>query len=168
MQSLIKLNGFYLHVTGRSGDRLIVRNAVPLCLEQRWLNYVKDINNFVEKDLTEEDITSITSEQNRELFRILVDKHTTSIYAKKPNPLSDKIIQWQERFNDADLDAQVEALHELLKMTECANYSMKASRLGFSASQMLISKNVSVADEFLLINQSPSGLFESVIDLKTV
>lgn len=168
IQSLIKWNGFYLHITGKSEPRLSVRNAVALCLEQKWINYIKSINNFIEKDLSHDDETSVCRECNRELFNILRDKHTTGIYAKKPNPISEKIIGWQEKFDAADLESQVEALHEILKLTECANYSMKAGKLGFGAAQMLISKNVSVAEEFLLINQSPSGLFESVIDLKTV
>lgn len=168
IQSLIKWNGFYLHIAGRTGSQLSVRNAVPLCLGQKWINYIKSINNFKEKGLTEDDDTPVCWEMNQELFNILVDKHTKGIYAKKPNSIKDKIIAWQEKFDAADLESQVEALYELVKITECANNKMKAEKLGFAVSVMLINKNVSAAEEFLLINQSPAGLFESVIDLKTV
>lgn len=168
LQSLVRVNGFYLHITGRTGPQLIVRNAVSLCLDQKWVNYIKAINNFVEKGLAVGDETPVTKALNEELFQILVDKHTKGIYAKKPNTLSGKMIDWQKKLNGADLESQVEAIYEILKVTECANYSMKAQKLGFSVTQMLINKKIDIAEEFLLINQSPSGLFESVIDLKTV
>ena len=168
MQSLIKWNGFFLHITGRTNNQIKVRNAVPMCLKQKWINYIKEINNYIEKGLSESDETKVCREKNMELFNILKEKHTSRIYAKKPNPLSEKIKEWKEKFEEADLDAQLEALSELLKMTECNNYSMDAKKLGFKASVMLISKNISKADEFLLINQSPSGLFENVVDLKKI
>ncbi|MCI5898174.1 MAG: type II CRISPR RNA-guided endonuclease Cas9 [Firmicutes bacterium] len=168
MQSLIRWNGFYLHITGRSDSRLIVRNATELYLEQDWINYIKAVNNFAEKGLKENDNTPVTEELNKELFQILADKHTKGAYVGKPNSLSEKIVDWQDKFNAADVESQVEALLELLKMTECANNSMKAQKLGFSVSNMKINNKVNAADEFLLFNQSPSGLFESVIDLKTV
>ena len=53
-------------------------------------------------------------------------------------------------------------------MTECNNNSMNAKKLGFKSSGMKISNNISKTDEFLLINQSPSGLFEDVVDLKKI
>ena len=166
MQSLIKWNGFYLHITGRSEDRICVRNAVPLCLRQEWINYIKEINNYIEKGLTEESKTEICREKNIELFEMLRDKHTKGIYSKKPNPLSGKIEEWKEKFYEAGVEAQAEALLELLKITECNNNSMNAKKLGFKQSGMKISNNISKSEEFLLINQSPSGLFENVIDLR--
>ena len=166
MQSLIKWNGFYLHITGRSEDRIRVRNAVPLCLRQEWINYIKEINNYIEKGLTEESKTEICREKNIELFEILRDKHTKGIYSKKPNPLSGKIEEWKEKFYEAGIEAQAEVLLELLKITECNNNSMNAKKLGFKQSGMKISNNISKSEEFLLINQSPSGLFENVIDLR--
>lgn len=168
IQSLIKWNGFYLHITGRTDSRLLVRNAVSLCLEQKWINYIKGLNNFIEKDLNEGDETTVTREMNKELFQILVCKHTNGIYAKKPNSIVGKVIEWKSKFDESDLESQVEALYEILKLTECANNAMKAVKLGFAVTGMKISNNVSAAEEFLLINQSPSGLFESVIDLKTI
>lgn len=168
VQSLIRWNGYYLHITGRTGPQLIVRNAVPFCLKQKWINYIKAINGFVEKNLSEDDETSVTKELNEELFQIIADKHAKGIYAKRPNSIAGKIIEWQEKFNKADLASQVEAIYEILKITECANYSMKAKKLGFSVTQMLINKKISLAEEFLLINQSPSGLYESVTDLLKV
>lgn len=169
MQSLIKRSGFFLHIGGRTEDRIEVRNAVPLCLRQEWINYIKEINNYIEKGLSESDETKVCREKNIELFNILKEKHTSGIYAKKPNnKITKNIKEWKEKFDDADLDAQVEAISELLKMTECNNNSMNAKKLGFKSSGMKISNNISKTDEFLLINQSPSGLFEDVVDLKKI
>ena len=45
MYSLIKVNGFYLYLTGRAskGKQLRVCNAVQMVLSQKWMLYVKEI-----------------------------------------------------------------------------------------------------------------------------
>lgn len=43
IQSLIKRNGYYMQITGKTGNRMYVRNMVSLCLVQDWVNYNKKI-----------------------------------------------------------------------------------------------------------------------------
>jgi CRISPR-associated endonuclease Csn1 len=168
LQSLIKVDGYFLNITGRSEKRLTVRNAVPLCLRQEWMNYVKLLNGLEEKNLKASEVPEITREKNIELFEILCEKHKNGIYSKKPVSITEKIPLWSEIFKNAGIEAQIEAILELLKLTECACNAMNAEQLKFKASTMKVGNNISSTDEFLLINQSPSGLFEDVIDLKTV
>ena len=168
MQSLIDYNGFKLNITGRTGTQLRVKNAMPLCINQKWITYIKKLNNYMEKGLEEGDITELTKENNIELYDILLDKHINGIYRKKPNALSGKMTVWREKFVNGRLEEEVEALVELLKISQCDNLSMDAKKLGFKSSYMLISKDISNIEKIYLINQSPAGIYESVIDLKTV
>ena len=39
--SLIKYNGYFCYITGKTGYRLIVRNATNLCLASNWRKYIK-------------------------------------------------------------------------------------------------------------------------------
>ena len=165
MQSLIKWNGFYLHLGGRTGSQILVRNAVSMCLSQDWINYIKKLNKIVEYDY---EIEEVTKEKNMELFDIVEQKHTTGIYAKKPNSLEKKIGSWKMVFETVDMSRQAAILVELLKLTENANNAINIPEFDAKNSPMKIGNNVTNADEFLLINQSPSGLFQNVVDLKTV
>lgn len=168
LQSLVRVNGYFLQITGRSNSQISVRNAVSLCLKQEWINYIKLLNGLGEKGLNVNDVTEITRKRNVELFDVLYEKHTKGIFSKKPFSIAEKIKEWRPVFFNADVQSQTEALLELLKLTECGRNGMDAKMLKFKASPMMIGKNISNAYEFLLINQSPSGIFESVIDLKTV
>lgn len=165
MQSLIKWNGFYLHLGGRTGSQINVRNAVSMCLEQPWINYIKKLNKMVENGYA---VEGVTEEKNIKLFEILQKKHTVGIYAKKPNSLVKKIGGWREKFEKIARHRQAEILVEMLKLTENANNSIAIPEFDAKNSGMKISNNVTNTEEFLLINQSPSGLFQNVIDLKKV
>ena len=63
---------------------------------------------------------------------------------------------------------QVHELLELFKATQCQNLSIESKALELKMSANKINKNISGQDEFLLINQSVTGIYTSVIDLKTV
>ena len=165
MQSLIKWNGFYLHLGGRTGSQINVRNAVSMCLEQQWINYIKKLNKVVEYGY---EVEGVTRENNMELFDIIKQKHTTGIYSNKPNSLVKKIGAWRDIFSEIDMHRQAEILVELLKLTENANNAIAIPEFDAKNAPMKISNNVANADEFLLINQSPSGLFQNVVDLKKV
>lgn len=165
MQSLIKRNGFFLHIAGRSETRILVKNAVPLFVEYKWSKYVRELNKFVENGIETEEISK---EKNGEFYGVLLQKHVNEIYADKPNPLGAKLIENKEKFALISLRGQAEALLEILKITECSNLSMNAKELGIKSSAMKISNKVSDAEEFILINQSVTGVFENRIDLKKI
>ncbi|MEG1459352.1 MAG: type II CRISPR RNA-guided endonuclease Cas9, partial [Acetivibrio sp.] len=46
MQSLIRVDGYPLYLTGRTGNYLLVTSAVPLCLSGKQQQYVKNIVKF--------------------------------------------------------------------------------------------------------------------------
>lgn len=43
VQSLMKKDGFYMYISGKTGNQLTVYNAVQLCLKQEWINYIKKL-----------------------------------------------------------------------------------------------------------------------------
>lgn len=166
IQSLIKWNGFYLYLGGRTGNQIYVRNAVSLCLTQEWINYIKKLNKLVEYDYV---IEEVTGEKNMELFDLLEQKHTVGIYEKKPNSLVKKITSWRNIFEKVSVDRQAAILVKLLEITKNGHESVLIPEFSDKKiTLMKIGNNVTNMDEFLLINQSPSGLFQNVVDLKTV
>ena len=167
IQSMIRWNGYYLYLSGKSEGQIAVRNAVPLCLSQKWVSYVKKLEKTVEDGFLDK---NISREKNEELYEILLQKHCCSIYAKKPNPVGKKLQKGQPLFHALQEQQQAEVLMQLLQLTQLANLGANLCLIGGEArvGTLKINKNISGAEEFVLINQSPAGLYETEIDLKTI
>ncbi len=160
LQSLIKKDGYYMHLAGKTGNQIYVRNAIPVCLGQNWLNYIKKLEK-AEKDV------GISTEKNLELYDILCEKHSTSIYKRKPTPMGEKLQKARERFKILPCLEQGKVILEVLNLTKIGLTIADLSLLGGGAKTgiMRINKKISEADEFILINQSVTGVYENRIDL---
>lgn len=167
VQSLVRWNGYLMYISGRSEQRLIMRNAVPLCLSQKRISYIKKLEKSVTSGFLDEDIAS---ECNTELYNILLEKHINTIYSKRPNAVGSKLSDGRKKFESLSELEQAQVLMQILQLTQLANLGADLSLIGGAkkTGMTLISKNVSETDEFVLINQSPAGLYESEIDLKNV
>lgn len=167
VQSLVRWNGYLMYISGRSESRLITHNAVPLCLGQKWSSYVKKLEKVVATEYPDDDIMY---EKNIELYRILLQKHTSTIYSKRPNAVGKKLADGQEKFDNLTELKQAQVLMQIIQLTQLANLGADLSLIGGAKKTgiTLISKNVSESEEFVLINQSPAGLYESEIDLKII
>ena len=125
MSSLIKVNGFYLYLTGRSGNKLLVSNGVQLLLENNAMNYVKKISGAFEKKLSDEQLTydmDISKEKNIELYNILKEKHMSLIYSKRPYSVGDKLDGWQENFEGLSIYKQIYVLLQILQLSQLTTW----------------------------------------------
>jgi len=167
MQSLIKLNGYYVHITGKTGNQIILRNAVSLCLKQPWINYIKKIEKYQEQQIMDKDITV---ERNIALYDELIKKHNSSIFKKRPNAIVDKLCVGRESFIALEITEQVKVLFEILKLTMLGSLTADLTLVKASANtgKMLMSKEISKNEGIALIHQSVTGIFENSIDLLTV
>ena len=64
----------------------------------------------------------------------------------------------------------VKVLMQILQLTQCANLGADLSLIGGAKKSgvMLISKEITKCQEFKLIHQSPTGIFENEIDLLNI
>lgn len=168
IQSLVKVNGFFMHISGKTGNQIIMRNAVNLCLKLQWMEYIKVLEKSCEKENVNEE--TINKEKNMKLFSELVDKHNTAIFKKKPNAMGDKLNKSKDKFEALDLLSQCKVLLQILQLSRIGTTMADLRLIGLSANsgKILISKNIANIEEFKLINQSVTGLFETSIDLLTV
>ncbi len=167
LQSLIKKDGYFMHISGKTGNQITLRNAVNLCLRQEWMQYIKWVEKYVDSGNANKEITV---EKNIELYKLLMEKHQAGIYAKRPNPMGNKLAARFEIFENLSVMEQCKVLMQILSLTAigitAADLTLikEASKSGL----MLMAKKVSGVNELKLINRSVTGLFESQIDLLTV
>lgn len=167
LQSYVKKDGYYLYISGKTNKQLTTKNAVELCINQRWMDYVKEIEKTVEKKKENE---NISYEKNVEFYDLLSEKHAQGIFSRRPNPMGAKLKEGREQFISLSLLEQCKVLTEMLKLTIIGNVKADLQLISGSASSgvMFISKKITDSKEFILINQSVTGLFEQKIDLLTV
>lgn len=167
LQSLIKKDGYFMHISGKTGKQITIRNAVNLCLKNEWAKYVKELDKFAETAYISE---NITCEKNQKLYQELTCKFSTGIFSKRPNPIGEILKKKEEKFTALMREDQCRVLTELLKLTAIGSNSANLKALGEAehAGVMLISKKINAAEEFLLIHQSVTGVYEKSINLLTV
>ena len=159
IQSLLEVNGYRMHLSGKTGNRLILRNAMSLCLQERWIGYIKKLEKVAAGGQLEQ---MICKESNIELYAVLVDKHLHTVYGKRPNPYGEKLKKDRENFVKLELKQQCEALSQILQLTKIGNTETNLVLIGESAhsGKMLISKNLKKEDNPAIIEQSVTGLYE--------
>ena len=170
MYSLMKINGYYGYISGRTGNQILIVNAVQLMLDYEWQVYVKRLDNLLERnvgnnDLKQDDI--ISKEKNERLYHILLDKHCNTILAKKPNSLGKKLQDWETSFGELTVLQQIIVLGEIIKLSQRANNGVDMSFLGGSSKMgiSLINKKISGLSECKVISQSATGLYVAEKDL---
>ncbi|MGN0170680.1 MAG: type II CRISPR RNA-guided endonuclease Cas9 [Lachnospiraceae bacterium] len=167
-QSLIKVNGFPVYITGKTGDRYIVRNACNMVLSAEWIKYIHLIDKFNKSGSLSEEITL---EQNMQLYDELLEKHMTGIYSKRPNPVFSIIKEGRKQYSSLEIKKQVDVLTQILNLSLICNSAaadLKAIGGSSKSGVTLISKQISKYDQVKLVAQSVTGLYEKEINLLTV
>lgn len=166
----MKINGFYLYLTGRTGTRLNVVNAVQMILDYENMYYVKRIADASERKYTDEDYEEhevISKENNLRLYRQLEEKHRDTIYQKRPNPMGSKLQEMEGRFEELSIAQQVKVLLEILKLSQRLNQGADLTLLGGAkkTGTSKIGKKISELQECKVINQSVTGMYVNEVDL---
>ena len=152
-----------MYLSGKTGNRITMRNAVQLCLQQDWINYIKKLEKETEDD-------AVTKEKNCELYDILCEKQNKGIYTKRPNPVGMKLNAGKDIFEQLTIENQTKVLLAILNLTKIGIVEANLELIKESAHTgvMLINKNITEAKEFKLVHQSVTGLYEKQVDLLTV
>lgn len=167
-QSLIRIDGYLYRLSGKAdANRLLLRNEISLCLNSKWMNYI----HFIEKYNKNKNLSEHISEQlNNELYCILLDKHKNEIYSRRFNAAGPILENGTKIFNQLSVEEQCEVLLEILKLSAIGVIRSDLSQIGGKTNTGLLrcSKIINNANEFLVIEQSVTGIYEKRIDLLKV
>ena len=171
--SLLNRNGYFAYLTGKTGKQLILRNATNLCLDKKWTRYIKKIEKYKETNVLD---SIITSETMVNLYNELLNKFTVGIYGRRPNPIGEKMDSAKNTFTSYTLDNQCNLIYQILQLSKILGFETDLSLLRTNKQsgkptregRMQISKKIDNTTSMYLINQSPTGLFETKIDLQTI
>lgn len=176
MDSLFSYNGFLMNLSGRTGSQLIFKPAVQLRLNMGYYKYLKNIVKFHDRQrimkntLTVSDFDDITKDKNLELYDVLLSRIKDGVYGIVYSTPLKLLTEKREKFIFLSVESQAELLYNELHLFQCNRVNSDLSLLNGSANSGIIriQKVISNKDIIFLINQSPTGLFENKINLKTI
>ena len=146
----------------------MITKPVNLCLSSEWIKYIRKLEIYrVSGRLP----VGISTENNIGLYDQLLQKHTQGIYAKRPNPIGDKLIKGEKEFRKKTTEDQCFLSHQILRISSIgADSQADLRRIGGSehTGVMNAGKNITNCSECLLINRTALGITEQVIDLRTI
>lgn len=189
--SLFKINGFPMHISGRTGNRMLFYGAGQLCLDEADVNYLKkalkyenDIaeNELVIADQNSDDIQKQQAQKNLDyynqkwrigrkvnmhIYDMLLAKSGNNLYKNRPASQTTDLQEQREFFEKLSLANQIHVIGEVLKLFKCASASANLKLLdkGNACGVIKVSNNILKFKQCVLINQSPTGVFEQEVDL---
>lgn len=168
----LSFDGFRMHISRKTGDRLGYKSGMQLVLSYAQEKYVRNITKYLSQNANRplNKYDGISAEENIVLFNTLVDKMNHSILSLRFGDMGAKIADEQNVFFELSKEKQCIVLSEILKM-------LHANVLAGDLSQIKLAKNsgVLVSNSKLseikgvtsvkLIHQSITGLFEQQVEL---
>ena len=171
INSLIKLDGFYYNIKGKTKDRLSIAGSVQLILNNYEQKLIKKMDKFLEKKKLNNEIKVTIMDNIKEkdliaLYQKLSDKLNNGIYSYKRNNQAKNIKNSLAKFKELSIENKIEVLSQLILIFQGVNNGCNLELIGLSKSTgvVFIPKRLNYS-EFKLINQSITGLFENEMDL---
>ena len=189
--SLFKINGFPMHISGRTGKQLVFYAAGQLCVADDVADYLKKalkyesdiaLNEGIISDKNADDTQKqkaqqrldyfkkkwgISSEANMQIYDMLLAKSANNLYKNRPASQTKDLQEKRCVFEKLSLAEQIHIIGEVLNLFKCASASANLKLLGKGNSCGVIktTNNITKCKQCILINQSPTGVFEQEVDL---
>lgn len=170
--ALLEQDGFRMHISGKSGTRLIIKNAEELCLSEEEAALIKRMGKFLERKNKnkEETVTAydkIDAAQTLALYETFADKLERGIYRVVLGTQAESLRKGKETFAALPLEEQCQVLMEILHFFQCNPVLSDLHLIGGAghAGHLVISFDVTKQKGLALIHQSVTGFFEKRISL---
>lgn len=176
MDSVFEINGFRMILSARTGPSIVFSPGEQLIIPYDTYDYCKKIEKVAalgKKAREEAKMTDygIQEEANIKTFDIFIEK-LGGLYGKVQSLSTQhkKLMEKREVFLSKDPMTQAAILGEILHLFQCNATRADLSEIGGSsqAGVVKINQNLKYSESVYLINQSPAGLFENKVNLKTV
>lgn len=170
IQSLFEIDGFKAHISGKTGNLFVMRNAQELCMDITLARVLKNVLKFihrktVQKDAAITEYDGVSDDNTLALYDFFVDKLSSSIYGKKFATQADFLRQSKDKFMNLPLEERCEVLGSILHLFQCNAVLSDFHLLGGSrqAGRIYLNKKIKAQDHVYLIEQSVTGFFEKRI-----
>ncbi len=175
INSLLKLNGAYVWLRGKTNNQLTICNANQLVLDTSIVAYAKNVVSFLDKKKKNKDAKvdvvydKIDKNGNLMLYNVLLQKLQSQPYVNLSalKTQIDFLENKRDAFEMLSVEDQCSLLSEIMHLFQCNSTFANLKLIGGvpSAGVLTCNKKLSETGECLLITQSPTGYYKNTINL---
>ena len=175
MDSLFNVDGFRMHLSGRTGKQLIFKCAEQLVLDEESQKILKKTAKvFVDykenKNIKISDKIELTDEMLIKLYELFYKKLKDTVYNIRLSTQVKTLESGKEKFEKLSLLDKCLVIEEILHLFQCQSVAANLSSIGGAATAgiLVLNNEISRCGKVEIINQSITGFYEQVIDLKNI
>ena len=169
-QSLFEVDGFREHISAKTGNQFVMRNAEQLCLNVESAQIIKNILKFnqrkqVQKDLKVTVHDKITEENLINIFETFISKIQTSVYRNKFEASVNLMIKEKDTFIELPMEDKCKCIGEILHLFQCNTVLSDLQLIGGkkASGKIYMGKRFDANKKVFLVLQSVTGFFEKKI-----
>jgi len=173
--TLFQVDGFYMWLSGRTGEQLVFKGANQLLLSKADAGTLKKVVKFVQrrkeiKDLRIVDYDDITQEELVGLYNAFFQKLADTIYQVRLGTQAKTLESKRDNFLQLSKEEKCIVLFEILHLFQCQSVAANLKLIGGpgKAGILVLNNNITNCNNICIINQSITGIYEQKIDLKTI
>lgn len=175
IDTLFRVDGFYMWLSGRTGNQLIFKGANQLILSQEDSAVLKKIQKFItrrkqDKSVQIYDTDGLSEENLSHLYDTFLEKLRTTVYAKRLGTQEKTLSEKKKDFLALGKEDKCIVLNEILHLFQCQSGSANLKLIGGpgSAGILVLNSDITKCQDICIINQSPAGIYEQIVDLKAL
>ena len=175
IDTLFKVDGFYMWLSGRTGSRLVFKGANQLLISEQDARILKKVIKYVNRRkenknavLVEHD--ELCEEDLSRLYDVFLDKIKNTVYQTRLSTQEKTLTDNRNVFCELSKEDKCVVLSEILHMFQCQSgaANLKLMNGPANAGILLLNKVISKCNQIAIIHQSPTGIYEQEIDLKKI
>ena len=175
IDTLFKVDGFYMWLSGRTGNQLIFKGAQQLILSEKDAKVLKKVIKFVDRKKENKYIQivkqdGLNTEDLIALYDVFLDKLENTVYHIRLSTQAVTLRNSRDKFVNLTDEDKCIVLFEILHMFQCQSGAANLKLIGGpgSAGILVLNNNITKCNQISILNQSPAGIYEQEIDLKKV
>lgn len=170
--SLVKYDGFYYYLGGKTNNDRYILSAVQVCFPWSDLNYIKRIDTAIKTNYYSQKSPGkviIDQESNLALYKKILDKYENTIFKYKKGTVSKILADGLNIFENLSCEEQCKVLQMIMTNFQMGS-KMDLSLIngGANCGITKINKKISNVSELKLIYQSVTGIYSREINLLKV
>lgn len=172
IDTLFKVGGFKMWLSGRTGNQLIFKGANQLILSDKDVVILKGVVKYVNrrtenKDAKLSERDGMSEEKLLQLYDTFLEKLSHTVYSIRLSAQIKTLTEKRDRFISLSKEDKCIVLNEILHMFQCQSVSanLKLIEGPGSAGILVMNNNITSCKQISIINQSPTGIYEKEIDL---
>lgn len=171
--TLFKVDGFKMWLSGRTGGQLIFKGANQLILSQPETQILKKVIKYVGRRkenknaiLSQQD--DLTKEMLLQLYDRFIDKIENTVYGVRLMTQAQTMTVHREDFLQLSREEKCVVLNEILHLFQCQSGSANLKLIGGPASAgiLVMNSNITKCEKISIIHQSVTGIFEKEVELQ--